>query len=61
MSCVAQQKATTIPYLGKIRVKNLTEFDMQCRANKMRDADAATSSMKKVRDVAAQVLPNSSF
>lgn len=45
-----------IPYLGDIRVKSLTKFDLQTLMNKMRDDGASTSTMKKVRDIATQVM-----
>lgn len=45
-----------IPYLGNIKVKQLTKFDLQSLMNIMRDNGLSTSTMKKVRDIAAQII-----
>lgn len=45
-----------LPYIGDMKVKKLTKFDMQTRINAMREEGLATSTMKKVRNIAAQIL-----
>lgn len=45
-----------IPYLGNIKVKQLTKFDLQSLMNTMRDDGFSTSTMKKARDIAAQII-----
>lgn len=45
-----------LPYIGDIKVKKLTKFDMQSRTNAMREEGYATSTMKKVRNIAAQIF-----
>ena len=45
-----------IPCFGDGKVKNLTKFDLQTLINKMRDDGYSTSTMKKVRDIAVQIM-----
>ncbi len=45
-----------LPYIGDVMVKKLTKFDMQSRINTMREEGYATSTMKKVRNISAQIL-----
>lgn len=45
-----------IPYLGNIKVKKLTKFDLQSLMNVMRDKGLSTSTMKKTRYIAAQIV-----
>ncbi len=45
-----------LPYIGDDKVKKLTKFDMQSRINVMREEGYATSTMKKVRNIVAQVF-----
>jgi integrase len=45
-----------LPYIGDIKVKKLTKFDMQSCINGMREGGYSTSTMKKVRNIAAQIL-----
>jgi len=49
-------KRHLIPYLGNIKVKQLTKFDLQSLMNMMRDDGFSTSTMKKARDIAAQII-----
>lgn len=44
------------PYLGNIKVKQLTKFDLQSLMNMMRDDGLSTSTMKKARDIATQII-----
>lgn len=45
-----------IPDIGEIKVKDLTKYDLQSVVNKMRDNGLSTSTMRKTRYIAAQVL-----
>lgn len=45
-----------IPWFGDGKVKNLTKFDLQTLINKMRDDGYSTNTMKKVRDIAVQIM-----
>lgn len=45
-----------LPVIGHKRIKDVTRFDLQSIINDMKDNGASTSTMKKVKIIAAQVF-----